>query len=189
MGYRWNRSLIWRPVLRTGSRDQDRSRSSWPNNPDCLTHLPVGCWLLRCWWRRPSGFRLPCWGRRTSALCRAWGQTAPSTPTWKAGCGAPMIQWGDNQSWIPQGLLHINSTSQDTCCQHILNNISMTKVSMLWGQFINNTVAYIAVCISCVCGAFTSSLRSRVTFCWLLIKENRVFWLKPRIGPQNRVVF
>ena len=57
---------------------------------------------------------------------------------------------------------------------------------------------------SVVCGAFTSSLQARVTFCRWLIKENRVFWLEPvalgsrvgaqttryfnwsQVGPQNR---
>ena len=85
---------------------------------------------------------------------------------------------------------------------------------MLWGQFINNSVTHNAYMYyyartlrfaSVVCGAFTSSLQARVTFCRWLIKENRVFWLEPvalgsrvgaqrtryfnwsRVGPQNRV--
>ena len=60
----------------------------------------------------------------------------------------------------------------------------MTKVSMLWGQFINNSVTHNAYMYyyaqtlrfaSVVCGAFTSSLQTRVTFCQWLIKESR--WL------------
>ena len=43
--------------------------------------------------------------------------------------------------------------------------------------------------VSVVCGAFTSSLQARVTFCQWLIKENRVLWLKPGVGPQNRVFY
>ena len=67
---------------------------------------------------------------------------------------------------------------------NIFNNISMTKVSMLWGQFINNSVTHNAYYYaqtlqfaSVVCGAFASSLQSRVTYCQWLIKENRVFWM------------
>ena len=71
---------------------------------------------------------------------------------------------------------------------NIFHNIFITKVSMFWGQFINNSMHTNAQTMwfaSVVCGAFASSLQSRVTFCRWLIKENRVFWLKLGVGPQN----
>ena len=70
-----------------------------------------------------------------------------------------------------------------TCAINLLNKISITKVSMLRGQCINNSVTHNAYYYAQTLrfALALSLLQSRVRFCRWLIKENRVFWMKPRL--------
>ena len=97
---------------------------------------------------------------------------------------------------MPPLSLHFSS-----CVRHVLSALltnlhdqSVHVMGPIYKQFSDTQCIHVLLCIDIVCGAFTSLLQARVTFCRWLIKENRVFWLEPvalgsRVGAQTTGYF